>query len=74
MALTELNFILIVSKSTTKIRSMKLREENKLGSMQNYKIFERAQRDDRIRTIPETEKFKETCCSEAERTQGLRAE
>ena len=30
-------FVIIVWKSTIEIRHMKLREENKLGSMQNYK-------------------------------------
>ena len=31
------NFVLNIMKSTTEIRNMKLHEENKHGSMQNYK-------------------------------------
>ena len=55
---------------TIDIRKMKLREENKPDSMQN----ERAQRDHRVETIQEMKDLKEICCSEAERTRGLRAD
>ena len=53
------------------IRNMKLHEENKPCSVQDYKGREKAHRDARIENIEELG-LNEICCSEAEGTPRIR--
>ena len=55
------NGVLNTLKSTIEITNMELHEENKLGSMQNYK--ERAHRDARFQKMKEVRELKEIWCS-----------
>ena len=60
------NGVLSILKSTIKITNMKLHEENKLGSMQNYK--ERAHRDARFlkKKMKEVRELNEIWCSKVD--------